>query len=88
MPGDRKPAWKATTVQRVWDSISGHRADPGSYRPVSAVRMVKIDHMRLKSANLLLVKNAHCLYLWGRTLRHIFTHRVLLRLAQPAPRHR
>lgn len=29
-PGDRKLAWKATTVQRVWDSGPGHLAEPRS----------------------------------------------------------
>lgn len=88
MPDDRKPTWKASTVQHVWVNMSGHLAEPGSYGPVSALHMVNFDHMAAPGGNLLLVKSAHCLYLWQRRPRDSFTYRDLLRPTGLGPRNR
>ena len=44
-PNGRAPAWKATTVQRVWAGVTARLAEPGAYLSELNLRMVKIDHM-------------------------------------------
>jgi hypothetical protein len=44
-PNGWAPAWKATTVQRVWAGVTARLAEPRSYPSLPVLSMGKIDHL-------------------------------------------